>query len=147
LELEIQEGMVSVETDESRIIVRIREKGSFPSGSAVLNPGFFDVLDRISSALGRSPGQLVVAGHTDDVPISTTRYRSNWELSSARAVTVVHALLENADIDPARVLVEGHADSNPLAPNDSADNRAKNRRVELILIRGEDQESGEQLDY
>jgi chemotaxis protein MotB len=127
--------------------VRIREKGSFPSGSAVLNPGFFDVLDRISAALGRAPGQLVVAGHTDDVPISTARYRSNWELSSARAVTVVHALLDNEDIDPARVLVEGHADSNPLAPNDTAENRAKNRRVELILIRGEDQESDEQVEF
>jgi chemotaxis protein MotB len=89
---------------------------------------------------------VVVAGHTDDVPISTSRFRSNWELSSARAVTVVHSLLGNPSVDATRVVVEGHADSQPLAPNDTPDNRAKNRRVELILIRGEDVERGGSLE-
>ncbi len=144
---EIAEGTVTVETEASKIIVRIREKGSFPSGRATLNPGFFDVIDRISTALGGTPGKLVVAGHTDDVPISNYRYRSNWDLSAARAVTVVHALLQNPDISPENILVEGHADSHPLVPNDSDDNRAKNRRVELILIRGHDIESDEELKY
>ena len=143
---EIDEGLVTVETEETKIIVRIQEKGSFPSGSASLDPGFFEVMDRISSAVAGSPGKIVVAGHTDDVPISTSRFRSNWELSSARAVTVVHALMRNPDIDDGRVLVEGHADSHPLVPNDSSENRAKNRRVELIILRGSDQDSGEVID-
>jgi chemotaxis protein MotB len=140
---EITEGLVTVETVETKIIVRIQEKGSFPSGSASLDPGFFEVMDRISQAVADSPGKIVVAGHTDDIPISTSRFRSNWELSSARAVTVLHAMLRNPDIDPQRVMVEGHADSNPLEANDSAENRAKNRRVELVILRGSDQDKGE----
>lgn len=145
LQQEIDAGLVTVETEESKIIIRIQEKGSFPSGTANLNPGFLDVMRKISDAVAKSPGKVIVAGHTDNVPISTARYRSNWELSSARAVTVVHALLQNPDIDSTRVQVEGHADSRPLQPNDSPGNRASNRRVELILVRGEDRDSGERI--
>ncbi len=137
LQQEIDEGLVAVETEESKIIIRINERGSFPSGSADFNPGFLDVIDRISDAVVRAPGRVRVAGHTDDVPIYTSKFRSNWELSSARAVTVVHALLMNPGVSQDRVLVEGHADSHPLVANDSPDNRAKNRRVELILEREE----------
>lgn len=142
---EIDKGMVSVETEALKIIIRIREKGSFPSGSASLDKGFFDVMDRISDAVADSPGQVVVAGHTDNIPISTRRFRSNWELSSARAVTVLHALLNNPNVDPGRVTVEGHAESKPLVDNDTRENRAVNRRVELIIERGQDQE-GEPID-
>lgn len=146
LKLEIEESLVSVETEQTKIIIRINEKGSFPSGSANLNDDFYGVMVRISEAVARTPGKVVVAGHTDDVPISTSRFRSNWELSSARAVTVVHALLEDPAIDPKRIAVEGHADSQPLMPNDSRENRAVNRRVELVIQRGEDRESGNVLE-
>lgn len=143
---EIAEGLVTVETAESKIIIRIQEKGSFPSGSADFNPGFLDVIDRISDALVRSPGRVIVAGHTDNVPIYNSRFRSNWELSSARAVTVVHALLMNPGIAEDRVLIEGHADSHPLVPNDTPENRAKNRRVELIIVRGDEGDKRDVLD-
>ncbi|MCW8907859.1 MAG: type VI secretion system protein TssL, long form [Sedimenticola sp.] len=147
LQLEIEESLVSVETEESKIIIRINEKGSFPSGSADLNDDFYGVMVRISEAVANTPGNVVVAGHTDNVPISTSRFRSNWELSSARAVTVVHALLEDPNVDPKRVSVEGHADSQPLVPNDSAENRAQNRRVELVIQRGSDTEDTEVLNF
>ena len=146
LEEEIDKGLVGVEKEASKVLIRIREKGSFDSGSADLDLGFFQVMAKISEAVAGIPGKVVVAGHTDNVPISTSRFRSNWELSSARAVTVVHALLRDPGVDATRVVVEGHADSQPLAPNDTSDNRAKNRRVELILIRGEDTDSGATLD-
>jgi chemotaxis protein MotB len=146
LKNEIEEGLVAVESDASRIIIRINEKGSFSSGSADFNPGFLDVIDRISDAVVRAPGRVIVAGHTDDVPIYTSKFRSNWELSSARAVTVVHALLMNPGVSQERVLVEGHADSHPLAPNDSPENRAKNRRVELVLVRNEETGTQEAKD-
>lgn len=146
LKQEIAQGLVTVETAESKIIIRIQEKGSFPSGSADFNPGFLDVIDRISDALVKFTGRVIVAGHTDNVPIYTSRFRSNWELSSARAVTVVHALLMNPGVLPDRVLIEGHADSNPLVPNDSTDHRAQNRRVELILVRGEEPGKREVMD-
>lgn len=146
LRLEIEENLVSVETELTKIIIRINEKGSFPSGSAKLNDDFYGVMVRISEAVARTPGKVVVAGHTDDVPISTNRFRSNWELSSARAVTVVHALLDDPNVDPKRIAVEGHADSQPLVPNDSVENRAINRRVELIIQRGSDLDSGGVLE-
>ncbi|MCW8949435.1 MAG: flagellar motor protein MotB [Sedimenticola sp.] len=145
MQLEIEENLISVETEQTKIIIRINEKGSFPSGSAQLNDDFYGVMVRLSEAVAKTPGKVVVAGHTDDVPISTPRFRSNWELSSARAVTVVHALLDDPNVDPKRVTVEGHADSQPLLPNDSKENRAINRRVELIIERGSDIESGESL--
>jgi chemotaxis protein MotB len=145
MQLEIEENLVTVETQQTKIIIRINEKGSFPSGSAKLNDDFYGVMVRLSEAVAKTPGKVVVAGHSDDVPISTNRFRSNWELSSARAVTVVHALLDDPNVDPGRVTVEGHADSQPLVPNDSRENRAINRRVELIIERGSDVESGEAL--
>ncbi|HFE49008.1 MAG TPA: type VI secretion system protein TssL [Chromatiaceae bacterium] len=138
LEEEIDKGMVTVEREGEKIIVRIQEKGSFSSGSDRPQRGFFDVMRRISEVLAGRPGKIIVAGHTDNIPIHTRRFRSNWELSSARAVTVAEALLKNKKIDPKRLLIEGHADADPLVPNDSAENRSKNRRVELVLVRGDD---------
>ena len=146
LNQEIEEGLLEVEREKTKIIIRIQEKASFPSGRANLNPGFFEVISKITDVIAETPGKIVVAGHTDNIPISTKRFRSNWELSSARAVTVVHAMLSNSLIDPERILIEGHADSHPLMPNDTRENRAANRRVELIIERGENIDSGEVID-
>jgi len=130
---EISKGLVSVETEGLKIIIRIHEKGSFPSGSAVLKAGFEPVMQKITESVIAAKGKVVVAGHTDDIPISTEWYRSNWELASSRAVTVAHYMLENKRMDPERLIIEGYADTKPLVPNTSAENRAKNRRVEIIL--------------
>ena len=138
LQEEIEQGQVTVEREKSRVIIRIQEKGSFKSGSASLDPEFFEVMDKISAVLVDRSGQVVVSGHTDNIPIRTGRFRSNWELSSARAVTVLHALLRNPQIEQSRVVVKGHADTIPLVDNDTSENRAKNRRVELHVIKGPD---------
>lgn len=146
LELEIEQGLVTLEQKESSIVIRIQEKGSFGSGSARLDPGFHEVMARISSVLADKPGMIQVAGHTDNIPISTGRFRSNWELSSARAVTVLHSMLRNKDITEDRVVVQGLADTKPMVPNDTPQNRAKNRRVELVLVRSVDQDFGDLRD-
>ncbi len=130
---EIAVGAVELETTTDSIIIRINEKASFPSGRAKLRSGFVDVLDKIQSALVEVEGSVTVAGHTDNIPIKTRRFRSNWELSAGRAVSVVHALLRSEGLDPGRFLVEGHGDAHPLLPNDTAENRARNRRVELTI--------------
>ncbi|MCG7919039.1 MAG: type VI secretion system protein TssL, long form [Candidatus Thiodiazotropha taylori] len=140
LETEITDGLIDVETESTNIIIRIQEKGSFPSGRANLNPDFFEVISKITEVIATTPGKIIVAGHTDNIPISTRRFRSNWELSSARAVTVVHAMLSNASIEEDRFLIQGYADSQPLVDNETAENRAQNRRVELVIRRGEDVE-------
>lgn len=137
LKEEIKKGLVAVEVQGEQIVIRIQEKGSFPSGSAILNKEFKPVMDKITMAVREQSGKVVVAGHTDNIPINTEWYRSNWELSSSRAVTVAHHLLSDGSVSAERVVVEGHADTKPLAPNDSRANRATNRRVEVILIRGE----------
>lgn len=143
---EISKGLISVETEQQRIIIRIHEKGSFPSGSAVLNAGFEPVMKKIVQAVLESTGAVIVAGHTDDIPIATNWYRSNWELSASRAVTVAHSLLQDGTINPNRMVIEGHADTAPLVPNQSSENRAKNRRVEIILVQKEGTKENEGLE-
>ena len=131
---EIKNGLVTVEANGLQIIMRIEEKGSFASGSAILKPGFETVMDKITDSIKQAKGNIRVAGHTDDIPITNSSYRSNWELSSSRAVSVAHYMLTNKGVLPGRIAIEGYADIKPLKPNDSVENRAKNRRVEIILI-------------
>lgn len=144
LQGQIASGQIEIETRGRQIIIRIREQGSFPSGSATLSPDYYDVLDEIQAVLMLQAGSIKVQGHTDSVPISSERFRSNWELSSARAVSVAHQLMRGDYIDPERFEVSGFADTRPLAPNDSADNRARNRRVEVVIRQGLRDELGEQ---
>jgi chemotaxis protein MotB len=138
---EIRDGSVDVETAGQKIIIRVREKASFGSGHAELKDGFRPILGRVAEILKDSEGKIIVAGHTDNVPISTDRFRSNWELSAARAVSVVHVMMEEANIPSNRFLIQGFADTDPVADNNSAASRAKNRRVEIILQQGEDRQS------
>lgn len=135
LEKEITEGLIEVETQLNRIVIRIREKGSFESGNARLNRGFLPILAKIHNVLALTDGRIAVAGHTDNVPINTPRYRSNWELSTSRATSVVHELLRGGVMPPDRFVLEGYADTQPLVPNDSRENRARNRRVEIIVLK------------
>ena len=95
------------------------------------------MIQEMAGLIVSNDGQVTVAGHTDNVPISTDRFRSNWDLSTARAVSVAHELLENAPLDEARFVVIGHADTRPLAPNDTVENRARNRRVDISIVRGD----------
>ncbi|MDJ0749187.1 MAG: flagellar motor protein MotB [Woeseiaceae bacterium] len=138
LKEEINNGYVSIQTEGMKVIVHIMEKASFDSGVADLRPDFVPVLDKIASLIDRNSGDITVSGHTDDVPIANDRYRSNWDLSTSRAVSVAHELLQKADLDPANVMVTGHADTRPRAPNDDAESRAKNRRVDISIVRGKE---------
>jgi type VI secretion system protein ImpK len=128
---EIQRGLVKVDDQVDRSIVTILGDGLFKPGEATI--GYDDqwLLGRIAEALKRVPGQVDVIGHSDNVPIRTFRFPSNWELSRARAESV--ARLIAAGIGPARVRADGRGDSEPVAPNDTPQNRAKNRRVEITL--------------
>lgn len=135
---QISAGEMEIETEGRKIIIRIREKGSFKSGSATLQPSYRDVLAEVRAVIALKPGRVKVEGHTDNIPINTSRFRSNWELSTARAVSVAHELMQQGAINPKRFEVSGLADTKPLAPNNSADNRAQNRRVEILILQGLD---------
>jgi len=138
LEEEIQTGKVDVESDGRTITVRIREQGSFPSGSATLSADFLPVMQTIRDALGEIRGTVSVEGHTDDVPLRGGRYESNWALSSGRALSVAHALLRGGQLDDSRMMVVGYADTRPFTSNDTSDGRAANRRVEIVIRQGID---------
>jgi chemotaxis protein MotB len=134
---EIVAGEIEIETEGRKIIIRIREKGSFESGSHILADSYYDVLDEVRSLLMVRPGKIQVQGHTDNIPITRSeRYRSNWELSSSRAVSVAEVLLKNGDINPKRFEVAGLADTQPLIDNSTRANRANNRRVEIVIRQG-----------
>ena len=135
---EVQTGKVDVESEGRVIVVRIRELGSFPLGSATLNPGFIPVMGRMRAALGDVPGTLSIEGHTDNLPVRGGRYTSNWDLSSSRALSVTHELLRDGDLDDERIMVVGFADTHPVTSNDSAEGRASNRRVEIVIRQGLD---------
>lgn len=140
LQAQITAGQIEIETRGRQIIIRIREQGSFRSGSAQLAEDYFDVLDEIQAVLMLQPGGIKVQGHTDNIPINSARFRSNWELSAGRAVSVAHQLMRGDYIDESRFEVTGFADTRPLAPNDSPQNRARNRRVEVVIRQGLEQE-------
>jgi type VI secretion system protein ImpK len=132
LEAEIARGAVGVTDAPGRSTILIRSDQLFASGSARIEPAIEPVVQRIAEALDRTQGTVVVTGHTDDVPIRTARFPSNWELSAARAESVVKLMAAKLK-EPGRLRAEGLADSEPVAPNDSTANRARNRRVAVIL--------------
>ncbi len=141
LEKEIEQGLIEVETRGRKIIIRIREKGSFPSGSAQMIRPFRKVIKKMVKALKQATaGKIVVAGHTDNVPIHNGRFRSNWELSASRAVTVIEELLKSGKFDKKRFKIAAFGDTKPIAPNTTSKGRAKNRRVEVTLVYGRDKE-------
>lgn len=131
---ELGEGLLEIERHNNEVTIRIRERGSFPSGSATLAASFLPVLAKIGKALNETGGSLVVSGHTDNVPINTALYASNWVLSSARAATVVHHLTMRSKVASERMEIRAHADTQPVAANDSAAGRSKNRRVEITIV-------------
>ena len=133
LQGQMERGELEIETDGPNIIVRLREQGSFDSGSADLNPQAQATLATIESVLQSKQGRILVLGHTDDVPIKTPRFRSNWELSAVRAVAVADALMSSGLLARARFEVTGFADTHPLTGNDTPQGRARNRRVEIVI--------------
>ena len=149
LQDEIDAGYLEVERSDLQVLVRFQQHISFPLASADLQASFLPILDKVASALKGVDGSIVVVGHTDDLPIRTVRFRSNWDLSSARAASVVHYLLENSQLAHERVIAAGRADTQPLVPNTSMANRDKNRRVEVVIrpevLPGQDVLFNEQL--
>jgi len=133
LETEVASGSLSVNYDQEQVIIRFAEEAAFRSGEAQIKPEMIPILERVVQVLGSCTGDVLVAGYTDDRPIASGRYRSNWDLSAARAVSVVHELVLNRDVPAARVVAAGRAETNPLVPNDSPENRARNRRVEIAI--------------
>ncbi len=141
LEQQIQDGAIELESLGQQVVIRIRENGSFPSGSAFLQPQFKPIIRDIGELLNTVPGEIMVSGNTDNRGISSELFTSNWDLSSKRAVAIAHELIKVPEFDQSRLLVVGHADTNPLVPNSNALNRRRNRRVEISINQGKAKQS------
>jgi chemotaxis protein MotB len=116
------------------VVTVVTDQVLFAPGQAAVQEGGVTILATIAAAVRDLPHRISVEGHTDDRPIGTARYRSNWELSTARATEVVRYLVDEAGIAPARIAAAGYGDTRPVASNDSAEGRALNRRVEVVVL-------------
>jgi chemotaxis protein MotB len=126
---------MAIDRAADRLVIRMKSAILFGEAQAALTPAAERVLSGLAPVLARAPSLLRVEGHTDDVPIRSSHFPSNWELSTARAISVIRYLEEHG-IQRDRLSVAGYGEFHPLAPNDSTERRALNRRVEIVVLGG-----------
>ena len=129
----IPPGSVSFHNTEEGLVISLHEIGFFASGSAEVRPSSLAVLSSLAAAL--PPGPFRIEGHTDNVPIHTAQFATNWELSTARATAIARLLLQHHNINPADLSAAGYAEFHPIADNTTESGRTQNRRVDIILLR------------
>ena len=130
------EGELSTQLEEEGLMIRIKERALFPSGSAELVPESQRIGPVVAGLLAAVPERVLISGHTDTDPINNAQFPSNWELSSVRAMTFMKYLLSiNSDLNPARFSAIGYGEYRPIAKNDTAENKQQNRRVEILIAR------------
>ncbi|UCD35470.1 MAG: OmpA family protein [Nitrospiraceae bacterium] len=128
------ENSITVRRDSRGVVISIADRHFFDPSTAELSESSKKILDKIADALLRYPNMVRIEGHTDNVPVNSSFFPSNWELSSIRAVNVAKYLIGNHSIHPGRIAAVGYSEYRPMAPNDTPGGRAKNRRVEVILL-------------
>jgi chemotaxis protein MotB len=131
---EIDRRVVSVTARPEGIVVSLREVGFYESGAASLRSSSKDAIDRLAAVLGSRTEALRIEGHTDDIPIHNKLFDSNWELSTARATELVKLFILHYQFDAARLSAAGFAQFHPVSLNDSDENRARNRRVDIVIL-------------
>jgi len=134
LSSQIAAHTISLEMGRDGLVISLREAGFFESGSAVPKQEALPTLQRIAAKLGSSPYDLRIEGHTDNVPIHNAQFDSNWELSAARATHIARLFLDMKVIPPDRISAAGYGEFHPVAGNETAEGRAENRRVDLVVI-------------
>jgi len=134
LEDEIKNGKVEMRLEPRGLVVSLRESAFFPSGTDRLALDSGPILQKIATVIGPLPNAVQLEGHTDSIPIHNSRFRSNWELSCARGIALLDAMTDEFGVARERFSVVGRADTVPVAPNDTPEGRARNRRVDLIIV-------------
>ena len=134
LAAEITQETIQIKKFPNQLVIRLREKRSFSSGEAILKSSFYNVLDKVAAGINVIKGDILVSGHTDNNPIKTRKFTSNWALSAARSANVVEYLINNGKVNPARIQIRANADQEPLVENISIEARAENRRVEIVVL-------------
>ena len=133
---DLRNGRMELLEDGRGLVLSIPEASAFATGSADLSEGAQQAIGRLARSLNEVGNSLLIEGHTDDVPIHSARFASNWELSTARATAVVQWLIEREGMTPSRLSAAGYGEFHPRVPNDSTEARARNRRVDVVILKG-----------
>ncbi|MBS1818536.1 MAG: OmpA family protein [Acidobacteria bacterium] len=133
---DLRSGRMELLEDGRGLVLSIPEASAFGTGSADLSDTAQQAVARLAASLAKMGNSVLIEGHTDDVPIHTPRFASNWELSTARATAVVQWLVERGGIEPARLSAAGYGEYRPRVANESAQARARNRRVDVVILKG-----------
>ena len=116
------------------LVISFAQAALFPSGEDFISTAAYGSIGKVAAAIAQLPNRVRLEGHTDAIPINTPRFHSNWDLSSARAIALLKILTERFGVSANRLSVAGYADTAPLSPNDTEDGRARNRRVDIIVL-------------
>ncbi|MCX6645094.1 MAG: flagellar motor protein MotB [bacterium] len=135
------ENSISASISDKGLTIRFADSALFDPGSVELKPGVIPVLDYVAGELAAINNPVQVEGHTDTTPINTPKFPSNWELSTGRAITIVHYMIEQGEIDPVRLSAAGYAFYHPVALNNTPEGRARNRRVDIIVLNPAEEEA------
>ncbi|MBU4119376.1 MAG: OmpA family protein [Proteobacteria bacterium] len=125
---------VQLTINERGLVISLKEAGFFPSGTAQVQPGALPLLDKIATSISRYANTLRIEGHTDNIAINSPAFPSNWELSTARANSIVHYLIEKHGFKGAKLSVTGYAEYRPIADNATEEGRRLNRRVDIVML-------------
>ncbi len=134
LKLEIEAGKMQIHLEPRGLVVSLRQAAFFPSGGDAIDPATYRSLEKVVTAIGKLPNPVRLEGHTDARPINTARFRSNWDLSAARAIALLELLTGRFAIPRERLAIAGYAETVPVAPNDAEVGRALNRRVDVVIL-------------
>ncbi|KMT23363.1 flagellar motor protein MotB [Clostridium cylindrosporum] len=128
-------GKVKVSIDDRGLVISLQDTLIFDSGSAIVKPTHRQTLAKIGIALKKMPNFIRVEGHTDNIPIKNSQFSSNWQLSAVRAANIVEVIINDSKISPNIISALGYGENRPVAPNSSSTERAKNRRVDIVLLK------------
>jgi chemotaxis protein MotB len=134
LEPELKRHEVVVKARHDGLVISLREIGFYDTGAASLRPGSEAAVQRIADVLSAQPNSIRIEGHTDNIPIHNAHFASNWELSTARATEMIRLFITDYNIPAERLSAAGYAEYHPVASNDTADGRAQNRRVDIVVL-------------
>jgi chemotaxis protein MotB len=134
LSAEIRDGKLEIRQEPRGLVISMRQAAFFPSGDDTIDPKTYEAVAKIAAIIGQGPNPVRLEGHTDSQPIHTARFPSNWELSSARGISMLHLLSDRFGIPHERLAVVGYADTVPKDTNDTEEGRARNRRVDIVIL-------------
>lgn len=134
LRKEIETGRIQISMQPRGLVVSFTQAALFPSGEDVISLDAYAGLEKVAAAINRIPNPVRLEGHTDSIPIRTPRFHSNWELSSARSIALMELLTNRFGVPVDRLSIAGYADTAPIASNDTQEGRARNRRVDIVVL-------------